>query len=340
MKELSVEEKAKLYDKAIAHARLLLKTIGNATLGNLVLKNEFENMFPELKKSEDEEIKKALITYHSSTGSIHVLDKFTSKQICDWIEKQGEQKPTDEVKSKFKVGDWIVYKDNIWKICNISLKAYYELLKINNEVSIRHFEGVDKTAHLWTIQDAKDGDVLATDDGICIFDGTLEEGKYPFAYCGITKRGFDSYDVRLPFSHDNNIHPATKEQRELLFQKMHEAGYVWDSERKELKKVEQKTAAWSQEDEYLIWAIPLIINTYPKQEMFYGYSKEKLISWLKSLKDRVQLHDRINIEVWVTKNKQWILKLNGKVVRGQWGDEPQCIYKQFFYLSEIESLKE
>ena len=29
--------------------------------------------------------------------------------------------------------------------------------------------------------------------------------------------------------------PATKEQRDLLFQKMKEAGYEWDAEKKELK---------------------------------------------------------------------------------------------------------
>ena len=108
---------------------------------------------------------------------------------------------------------------------------------------------------------------------------------------------------------------------------------------KPVNEVLEQGSAWSEEDEKMIWAIPLVIDTYPKQEMFYGHSKEKLISWIKSIKDRVQLQDRINIEVLVTKNKQWILKLNGKVVRGQWGDEPQCIYKQFFYLSEIESPK-
>jgi hypothetical protein len=33
------------------------------------------------------------------------------------------------------------------------------------------------------------------------------------------------------------IHPATKKQRNLLFQKMNEAGYEWDAENKELKKI-------------------------------------------------------------------------------------------------------
>ena len=37
--------------------------------------------------------------------------------------------------------------------------------------------------------------------------------------------------------------PATKEQRELLFQKMKEAGYEWDAEKKELKKIGQEEDA-------------------------------------------------------------------------------------------------
>ena len=34
------------------------------------------------------------------------------------------------------------------------------------------------------------------------------------------------------------IYPATKEQRELLFKKMKEAGYEWDSDKKELRKID------------------------------------------------------------------------------------------------------
>ena len=36
------------------------------------------------------------------------------------------------------------------------------------------------------------------------------------------------------------IKPATKEQRDLLFHKMKEAGYEWDALNKELKKIESK----------------------------------------------------------------------------------------------------
>ena len=37
---------------------------------------------------------------------------------------------------------------------------------------------------------------------------------------------------------NGNIHPATKEQRDLLFAKMQEAGYEWDDGKKELKKIQ------------------------------------------------------------------------------------------------------
>lgn len=38
------------------------------------------------------------------------------------------------------------------------------------------------------------------------------------------------------FGELSSVFPATKEQRDLLFQKMEEAGYEWDAEKKELKK--------------------------------------------------------------------------------------------------------
>lgn len=50
--------------------------------------------------------------------------------------------------------------------------------------------------------------------------------------------------------HENDIAAATKEQRDLLFQKMKETGYEWGGEKKELRKIEpnkldaDKVIAW------------------------------------------------------------------------------------------------
>lgn len=99
MKGLSIEEKAKLYDKAITHARLLLKTIGNATLGNLVLKNEFKKMFPVLEESEDGKMKRIIsdILLIDSDEIREILDtnNVLMQDIDAWLEKQCGQKPAE-----------------------------------------------------------------------------------------------------------------------------------------------------------------------------------------------------------------------------------------------------
>lgn len=154
---------------------------------------------------------------------------------------------------KFKVDNYIISKNNpdiIYKIICVGINELNKHDYVCEHVGRqKEYIGkiyniaqdkVDSNFILWTIKNAKAGDVLATDDGVCIFDGTLEEGKYPFAYCGITKRGFDFYNVRLPFSRDKNIHPATKEQRDAIFTKMKEEGYEWDAERLEPMKTENK----------------------------------------------------------------------------------------------------
>lgn len=109
MKELSIEEKAKAYDNALAHAKLLLKTIGNATLGNLVLKNEFEVMFPILKEDEDERIRKALIQLVNQCSEEFLLQE-NARQMLAWLEKKGEKELDNKVEPKFKVGDTIRHK--------------------------------------------------------------------------------------------------------------------------------------------------------------------------------------------------------------------------------------
>lgn len=149
-------------------------------------------------------------------------------------------KPTNKVEPKFKLDDFIVYKDNIWKVCNIALQSYYELLKINNEVSTISIEDVDENAHLWAIKDAKDGDVLVTGNkNIFIFKSI--SGYTIYDYCGLYFEKFQESPStvngtaaeKLPVDYI----PATKEQRNILFQKMKEAGYEWDAEKKELIKL-------------------------------------------------------------------------------------------------------
>lgn len=108
-----------------------------------------------------------------------------------------------------------------------------------------------KEYRLWTIADAKDGDVLIdkSNGKECpfIFKETKPSNIKTdvlnplsvLGYCGIGGAGFTKGNGWGDTA-NCTYYPANKEQQNLLFQKMKEAGYEWDAEKKELNKVEQK----------------------------------------------------------------------------------------------------
>jgi hypothetical protein len=85
MKILSIEEKAKRYDEALAMAKECITYIPDEAVNKYML-----NMFPELKESEDEKIRKELIRAFKSMNSIKVWNGIERTNILAWLEKQGE----------------------------------------------------------------------------------------------------------------------------------------------------------------------------------------------------------------------------------------------------------
>ena len=170
------------------------------------------------------------------------------RYYCKYIEDQDKQ--SDEVAPKFKTGDWIVSDcDNVAYIESISGTKYI-LQCIDGCHERMSVEYVDKCWRLWTIKNAKDGDVLHStgwnNDCIFIFKGidrwifdeTNRDKVVATGYCclfvssdkmELGPQGPDCIEV-------NTIQPATKIQRDLLFEKMEKAGYKWDDEKKELNK--------------------------------------------------------------------------------------------------------
>lgn len=269
MKKLSIEEKAKAYDEALARANEMIKSMTN--IGGVAKVDDIQHIFPELKESDDER----MIQYFKDLAPFDNADElyekygFSHKDAIDWLEKQvehanfiskpqagckvtsnedgvlvnlsqlnrvakkqGEQKPTDKVEPKFKVGDWLVYcNDDVDLITGIEENGYC----INNSGYIPFICASD--IRLWTIQDAKGGDVLAWDDSKCIalFKNIYDEDS--FNSYGFVGGCTGTFEPRQSYHDIEGAHPATKEQCDLLFQKMHEAGYEWDAEKKELRKI-------------------------------------------------------------------------------------------------------
>ena len=94
MKELSIEQKAKAYDEAIKRAKSAIKECGN-NQGRIAM---IESIFPELKESEDDRIRKAIIGYIDHGQHYGV----SNKDMIAWLEKQGVQKPQRMISAEAK----------------------------------------------------------------------------------------------------------------------------------------------------------------------------------------------------------------------------------------------
>ena len=234
-----------------------------------------------------------LEVYQQASGNRHepnysddTTKMFSLSDIDEIIEKMSEQKPADKVEPKFKVGDWVIDKQGLVHqianvIENVTCHTYaYDI------VGGGYFNDNTEGVRLWTIKDAKDGDVIADGNLPFIFK-KIDANKYSYAYCGISVD--DGFKIKSDgesgeWTWMQDIKPATKEQRNLLFKKMHEAGYEWDAEKKELKKIEQKPAEWSEEDEKQRRQIERIVSNDGCTKKL----QEQIHNWFESLKGRVQ----------------------------------------------------
>lgn len=262
---MTEKEKAKAYDEALKKASAAHKDEDRH------LKATLERIFPELKESDDKRIKKDLIQlFDEFPGTI--WRGHYKKDIIAWLEKQGEQEElqvyetkdgktityseTDGykfVEPKFKIGDWVVF---------IASESVYQVEKIEDyEYTLRHIFGGslclsfshEELIREWTIEDAKDGDVLALGsledknlwERIIIFKKYHSEGVKGLysmpcveGYGNTFKNGKRVLIEKAPYYSKTwpcNFHPATKEQRDALMKAMEDAGYDWDPEKKKIK---------------------------------------------------------------------------------------------------------
>ena len=157
----STEEKAKAYDEALERAKSKIKNDKD----HVLYEDDIIELFPALKESEDERIRKALSAFFAKFKPDDMFDDaFSFRDILAWfekqgkkdeeililkdqieslhaaikaikethrieLEKQGEQKPTDKIEPKFKVGNKIKLarepKYPARKIIAIQNDAYY-----------------------------------------------------------------------------------------------------------------------------------------------------------------------------------------------------------------------
>ena len=91
----------------------------------------------------------------------------------------------------------------------------------------------------------------------------------------------------------NDLKPATKEQRDLLFAKMKDAGYEWDVEKKELRKIDYNSKQ-SYEDEAYKYDVYYIHDNesyiFKTSALNENDAKNKTIQALSAFED-LQIYD-------------------------------------------------
>ena len=197
-----------------------------------------EHVFPELQESEGEKIKKEIISALKWANHKGVYDKHIA-----WLEKISEQSHNDKAEPKFKIGDWCIDNedDTIFQIVKVLDNTYTYKTNEGSVYSCTHYS-LENDARLWTIEDARIGDVLFCNENVKYSNGVKYERLYLFnnldnAFFTLTKTsdGAENYAFNVNIDYPDNTVPATKEQRDTLFKVMHEVGYMWDTKNKELK---------------------------------------------------------------------------------------------------------
>ena len=229
---------------------------------------------------------------------------------------KNEQNHVDKVEPKFHIGDWVVSPNGVyWHIDAINNNRY----EVSSTDGARADWSLNTSLYrLWTIEDAKDGDVLVASDGsIFLFKGTIDCAcKH---YVALTTDNVVKFNEGLEHYWETStaVHPATKKQRDQLEKAMADAGYTFDFEKKELKKIaqnpviEMKTpekslcvdsdtynkivdecvygeqkSAWSEEDEsHIRYLIECLEHCKKGVALTMTTStSQEYINWLKSLK--------------------------------------------------------
>lgn len=137
-------------------------------------------------------------------------------------------------------------KDEDWIVCehdNVINKSmqYKEFKKEVTQKIIKNLEdkGLTLKLRLWTIEDAENGDVLvASDNSIFIFSHCIDNACVHHIALEVEDGTMDiNYKLERGWETIRGVCPATKEQHDILFKAMTDAGYEFDFDKKELKKI-------------------------------------------------------------------------------------------------------
>ena len=261
----------------------LIEDKNTSKVNKVILRGMFDE-FKQFTNTNKREIDDAYL--QGICDAKHEIEKQGEQTQLDYVHADIPQKDFAPIEPKFKPGNWVV--NNVCLPMQIaSIKDGMYIFTKGDAMSVLFIDG---NYHLWTIHDAMDGDVLAAKDGRpFIFTGEFDvRDDNPTAYCGINSSDKFITGMGSHWTFKNGIKPATKEQQDLLFAKMKEAGYEWDADKKELKKIKIKSKNLEPKtlnaDKVIEW---LKITINERAENYGVYNETRLILPYNSIEDLI-----------------------------------------------------
>ena len=233
-----------------------------------------EQIFPELKESEDERIRKALINVFSTHQGYEVFFGVSVEDILAWLEKQGKTswKPSKEEMDVLYGLSYITNEFDEQKE-EVITRLYQDLKReFFNGTSFENMFPTNTSTEL-----EKQGEQEPADKVEPEFK--LEKGKWYVC----NKSRYKDFVIGKAYycPKDGMLKPNENEMARYVARDCFHLWTIQDA--KELKKIEQKHA-WSEEDEGILKGIIWEIEANKSYAPDYDIATyDRFLSWLKSI---------------------------------------------------------
>ena len=252
----TIEEKAKAYDNAVINGSRLWEC-------GAISRENYEYIFPELKESEDERIRKELLEHCKNQAKPYIQTGNKCPQIQSWIAWLEKQKSSWSEEDEHRLKDTIYFLETAKKhyASTVELDACIDWLKnLKDRVQ-------PQPKQEWCVDDNHEyfSDLLEKDD--C---DNIDDYAYQCAYC---------------MSHDWIKESPTWDDVERACK----LGAEWNEK--------HHKSAWSEEDkDFMYDTLSNLAELKGRYGEGYG-NVGKCIDWLKSIKDRIQpIHEYSDTE--------------------------------------------
>lgn len=125
-----MEDYEKLYKKALE----AVKELQSANPSDEGIQNWVEDSFPQLKESEDERIRKAIIDFFGEPGrKEYILNGFNVDDIVAWLEKQSKENMIEALRLEYEKGKSDVLQEQRKEWTSEDLLNHNEIMGILQE---------------------------------------------------------------------------------------------------------------------------------------------------------------------------------------------------------------